>query len=117
MFFLILSEKTDSTSQYPTFVVRRPPYHSNKNVVEKAQEMIVNMEIQIGIDQYRSNLIVAECRYHVLLGRPWKVAYCSIVDYNTGKLNNKSVKLPPTPLRMISNCTKYRRENVSSDIA
>lgn len=69
---------------------------SNNNRVEQAQEIIVDTQIQIGAHRYRSNWIVEECRYDVLLGMLCYVLCCPIVDYNTGKLKNKGVELPPS---------------------
>lgn len=45
-------------------------HHSNKKIIEKAEDVIVDAEIEIGSHTYRSNWIVADCRYDILLGMP-----------------------------------------------
>lgn len=46
--------------------------HSNKNENETSNEMVLDAKIELGQYQYRWNWIVANCRYDVLLGMPWR---------------------------------------------
>lgn len=68
-------------------------HHSNKKIVEKAEEVIVGAEIGIGSHTYRSNWIVADCRYDILLGMPWNVDCRPSVDYKskTIKIGNNTL--------------------------
>lgn len=68
--------------------------HSSKNSTEKANELVVNTEIQIGDHTYRSNWIVADCRYEILLGMLWHVACCPTIDYCSGMLKTGDIVLP-----------------------
>lgn len=68
--------------------------HSDKNATEKAQEMVMDTEIRIGPRIYKSNWIVADCRYDILLGMSWHVECCPVIDYTTGKLRTQNVFLP-----------------------
>ena len=56
--------------------------HSNKESNETATKLILGATLQIGDHSYRSNWLVANCRYDVLLGMPWHVENNPLVDYN-----------------------------------
>lgn len=47
--------------------------HSNREVTEDVNEIVVDAEIQMGSHKYKSSWIVADCRFDVLLGMPWRV--------------------------------------------
>lgn len=47
--------------------------HSNKRSIEKASEIVLNTEIQIGDHKYKSDWVVANCRCDIMLGMPWHV--------------------------------------------
>lgn len=42
--------------------------HSNREIIEEANEVVIDTEVQIGNTKYKSNWIVAGCRYDILLG-------------------------------------------------
>lgn len=68
--------------------------HSNKNSVEETNEIVIDAEVEIGSHKYRSNWIVSDCRYDVLLGMPWHNDVCPRMNYETGELNVKTSALP-----------------------
>ena len=55
--------------------------HSDKNSNEKASKVILGATLRIGKHKYKSNWLVANCRYDVLLGMPWHVANNPSIDY------------------------------------
>lgn len=68
--------------------------HSNSKTTEKASEIVLETEVEIGPLKYRSNWIVADCRYDILLGMPWHVHCKPSIDYETGELKTGNVILP-----------------------
>lgn len=68
--------------------------HSNRNSVEHSSEIVVDAEIEIGPHKYRSNWVVSDCRYDVLLGMPWHQDTCPKMDYETGELKIGNSVLP-----------------------
>ena len=48
--------------------------HSKHNSVERSSEVIVGATLVINGHVYKSNWLVANCRYDVLLGMPWHVS-------------------------------------------
>lgn len=54
--------------------------HSSRDVTVQTNEIVLDTEIQIGDHKYKSNWIVADCRYDVLLGMPWHVDCSSKID-------------------------------------
>lgn len=55
--------------------------HSEADSVEKSSEVILGATLKIGKHLYKSNWLVANCRYDVLLGMPWHVAHNPRIDY------------------------------------
>ncbi len=55
--------------------------HSQKGSVENSSQAIIGATLQIGKHSYKSNWLVANCRYDVLLGMPWHVAHNPKIDY------------------------------------
>ena len=56
--------------------------HSNIDSIENSSTVILGATLKIGKHSYKSNWLVANCRYDVLLGMPWHVANNPHVDYN-----------------------------------
>lgn len=70
--------------------------HSNKEAIEKASEIVLNTEIHIGGHKYKSNWVVAYCRYDIMLGIPWHVENRPRIEYEAGNLWIGDVELPST---------------------
>lgn len=68
--------------------------HSYRKVVEEASEVVVDGLVEIGNLKYKSNWIVADCRYDILLGMPWHVECTPTVDYRTRTLKAGNTVLP-----------------------
>jgi len=79
--------------------------HSKKNADERSNRVIVDGILKIGKHKYRSNWIVADAQYDVLLGMPWHVAHNPKIDYE-----KKTVELKNTVLYM----REYYNENKMS---
>ena len=60
--------------------------HSNSNSVEKASKILIGATLTIGGHIYKSNWLVANCRYDVLLGMPWHVSSNPKMDYENREL-------------------------------
>jgi len=56
--------------------------HSKRETVEEASEIILGGTVRIGTHVFKSNWVVASCRYDVLLGMPWHVAHNPKIDYS-----------------------------------
>lgn len=69
--------------------------HSDKRTTEKAEEIVVGAEIEIGDLKYTSNWIVSDCRYDILLGMPWNVDCSLSIDCSTGESRTGNLVLPP----------------------
>lgn len=69
-------------------------FHSNKQSTEEATHVILDAEIQLGNHVYRSNWIVAGCRYDILLGMPWHIQCVPSVDYKLGTVKVGESELP-----------------------
>lgn len=68
--------------------------HSDKDVSEDANEIVIDAELEIGKMKYRSNWIVANCRYEILLGIPWHIKCKPTMDYGSGCLKLGDIELP-----------------------
>ena len=55
--------------------------HSKSDSVESSSKVILGATLRIGKHLYKSNWLVASCRYDVLLGMPWHVAHNPAIDY------------------------------------
>ena len=55
--------------------------HSNKESNEVATRIVLGATLHIGDHIYKSNWLVANCRYDVLLGMPWHVETKPKIDY------------------------------------
>lgn len=55
--------------------------HSQKGSDEVSTEAVLDGTLKIGGHTYKSNWVVSNCRYDVLLGMPWHVSYNPKVDY------------------------------------
>lgn len=56
--------------------------------------MVLNVEMKIGNHSYKSNQVVADSRYDVLLlGIPWQVNNNKNVDYDLRIVNIRDMKL------------------------
>lgn len=56
--------------------------------------MVYDTEVQIGSHRYRSNWVIADCRYDVLLGMPWHVETNPGVSYDPKQLHVGGSVLP-----------------------
>ena len=56
-------------------------WHSKSKSLENSTEVIQGATLRIGKHSYKSNWVVASCRYDVLLGMPWHVANNPSIDY------------------------------------
>jgi len=54
--------------------------HSEADSVEKSSQVVLGATVRIGKHSYKSNWLVANCRYDVLLGMPWHVANNPNID-------------------------------------
>lgn len=68
--------------------------HSKKDSNEEASQVIVDAELRIGRHTYRSNFVVADCRYDVLLGMPWHKRVSLRIDYVTPVVYVENQYLP-----------------------
>ena len=55
--------------------------HSSKESSEFATRIVLGATLEIGNHAYKSNWLVANCRYDVLLGMPWHVEIKPKIDY------------------------------------
>ena len=62
--------------------------HSSQKATEKGKVILKDVCVSVGPHTYRSNFVVADCRYDVLLGMPWHVENEPTVNYK-----EKTVKL------------------------
>lgn len=56
--------------------------HSKVDTTEEASEVVLDAELRLGGHVYRSNFVVADCRYDVILGMPWHKHSLPIIDYD-----------------------------------
>lgn len=68
--------------------------HSDKRYTESSSEIIVDAEIEIGAHRYRSNWVVANCRYDMLLGMPWHEFTNPDTDYIKKTVRVGDILLP-----------------------
>lgn len=81
----------------PFLDIRKSHYvvsHSNQGSTEDTDEMVYDTEVQIGSHRYRSNWVIADCRYDVLLGMPWHVETNPGVSYDPKQLHVGGSVLP-----------------------
>ena len=55
--------------------------HSKSDSVENSSKVILGATLVVGKHSYKSNWLVANCRYDVLLGMPWHVAFNPNINY------------------------------------
>lgn len=67
--------------------------HSKRNSVEETIEIVIDAEVGIGSHKYRSNWIVSDCRYDILLGMPWHHNAYRRINYETGELKGGTYML------------------------
>lgn len=60
--------------------------------------MILNETLRTGSDTYKTNWLVSNCRYDVLLGIPWHVKFKPTVRYViiTFRVNNSKKSIGPS---------------------
>lgn len=68
--------------------------HSNKDSAEVDNELVLGTKFQLEDHVYRSNWVVANCQYDVMLGMPWHVKCKPAVNYDTGKPKAGNITLP-----------------------
>eukprot|EP00171_Calliarthron_tuberculosum_P016982 IDg16982t1 len=68
--------------------------HSKRGSTEKATDIVMDAEIKIERHKYRSNWVVADCRYDVMLGMPWHRAVLPILKYGNSVLEVAGCNLP-----------------------
>lgn len=68
--------------------------HSKKGTTEVSNEVVIDVELRMGNHTYRSNLVVSDCRYDVLLGMPWHTRVKPRVHYVTPSITVSDEKLP-----------------------
>ena len=64
--------------------------HSNKDSKERASQIVLNGTLKIGNHSYKSNWVVSNCRYDVVLGMPWHVAHNPNIDYSRAKYRSSA---------------------------
>ena len=69
--------------------------NSNKYSKERTSQIVLNGALKIGNHLYKSNWVVSNCRYDVLLGMPWHVANNPLVNYVTRIVKVGDVVLNP----------------------
>lgn len=69
-------------------------HHSNKEIEETATEVVWDTEVRIGNSVYRSNWVVSETRYDVLLGMPWNEEIDPRINYCTKQVIVDILQLP-----------------------
>lgn len=57
--------------------------HSDKDYIETSSDIVVDAEVEIGCYKYRSNWVVANSRYDMLLGMPWHEEANPDTDYSS----------------------------------
>lgn len=67
----------------PIKKVRSVISHSDKDSSETSNGTVVETEVELGPHRYTSNLVIANCRYDLLLGMPWHFEVKPKTDYNT----------------------------------
>ena len=55
--------------------------HSKSGSKENSSIVVIGAVLKIGSHKYRSNWLVADCRYELLLGMPWHVFNNPVVNY------------------------------------
>ena len=69
--------------------------HSKTDSVENSSEVILGGTLIVGKHSYKSNWLVSNCRYEVLLGMPWHVAHNPLIDYSQRTVKVNSDELIP----------------------
>ena len=69
--------------------------HSKTFFVKNSSEVILGCTLIIGLHSYKSNWLVENCRYDVLLGMPWHVAHNTPIDYSQRNVKVNSDELIP----------------------
>lgn len=60
--------------------------HSDKDQIETSSEIVLDAKVQIGDHFYRSNWVVANGRYDLLLGTPWHYTNEPTTNYENGRV-------------------------------
>ena len=70
--------------------------HSKSGSCENSSIVILGATLKIGTHKYRSNWLVADCRYDLLLGMPWHVSNNPLINYQKRfiKLRNGNIRVP-----------------------
>ena len=55
--------------------------HSKSGSIENSSIIVLGATLKIETHKYRSNWIVADCRYDLLLGMPWHVSNNPLINY------------------------------------
>ncbi len=55
--------------------------NSMKDSFENVSKVVLEATLKIGKHFHKSNWLVANCRYDILLGMPWHVTYNHSIDY------------------------------------
>lgn len=58
--------------------------HSKKDPTKVGNEIVVDTELELGDHVHRSNSVIADCRYDVMLEMAWHVKSKTVVEYDTG---------------------------------
>lgn len=65
-------------------------HHSNKENTKESREIVINAVLKLGSNNYKSNWVVEDSPYDVMLGVPWNVhtkpsVYCTLGTLRLGK--------------------------------
>lgn len=69
-------------------------FHSKRQSSELSDKVVLDATVKIGDHNYKSNFVVADCRYDVLLGMPWHKSEGPTVDYRESKVEATGCSLP-----------------------
>lgn len=94
--------------------------HSKQDSVERSSEVIMGATLVIAEHSYKSNWLIANCRYDVLLGMPWHIANNPDINYKRRIVNIGShslsthLALPKQKVEVQNMSVKKFRELLSS---
>ena len=72
--------------------------HSSKNTDEVATRVAVGATLMIGRHEYKSNWIITDARYDVILGMPWHKQCNPTIHYDKRVVEVDGVELPIVPM-------------------
>lgn len=81
--------------------------HSKNSTIKVARQVVLDAEWILGEHCYRSNFVVADFQYDILIGMPWNKDNLSDIDYDTSSMVFENMKFPVTMGREVTVSSLY----------